>query len=333
MNPFTYSHANRLEEAVAAVAKNPHAAFVAGGTTLVDLLRLDVLTPAALVDVNALPLARIETLPGGGVRIGAMVRNSDLANDPTIRQRYPVLSEALLSGASPQLRNMATTGGNLMQRTRCYYFRDAVSPCNKRQPGSGCAALGGFNRIHAVLGTSEKCIATHPGDMPVALAALDAVVHTRRPGGGERAIPLTDFHVAYGEDPARESVLEHGELITAVELPAVPWFARSAYLKIRDRASYEFALASAAVALDLDRGGAGAIRAARVALGGVATKPWRSREAEQVLTGGKADEATFRAAAEAALKDARPQRNNAFKIELAKRTLTRALAMAAEKKV
>jgi xanthine dehydrogenase YagS FAD-binding subunit len=330
MNPFTYSHANRPEDAVAAVAKNPQAVFVAGGTTLVDLLRLDVMTPNALVDVNALPLAGIETLPGGGVRIGAMVRNSDLAHHATIRKRYPVLSEALLSGASPQLRNMATVGGNLMQRTRCYYFRDAVSPCNKRQPGSGCAAIGGYDRIHAVLGTSDKCIATHPGDMPVALVALDAVVHTRRPGGGERSIPLTDFHVAYGDDPARESVLEHGELITGVELPAVPWFERSTYLKVRDRASYEFALASAAVALDLNHG---SIRAARVALGGVGTKPWRSREAEQVLTGAKADEATFRAAADAALKDARPQRNNGFKIELAKRTLTRALATAAEMKI
>lgn len=330
MNPFTFSHAGRPEEAVAAVAKNPHAVFVAGGTTLVDLLRLDVMTPDALVDVNTLPLGKIESLPGGGVRIGAMVRNSDLANDPTIRRRYPVLSEALLSGASPQLRNMATVGGNLMQRTRCYYFRDAVSPCNKRQPGSGCAAIGGYDRIHAVLGTSDKCIATHPADMPVALVALDAVVHTRRPGGGERTIPLADFHVSYGDDPARESVLEHGELITGVELPAVPWFARSTYLKVRDRASYEFALASAAVALDLDHG---AIRAARVALGGVATKPWRSREAEKVLTGAKPEEATFRAAAEAALKDARPQRNNGFKVELAKRTLTRALAMAAEMKI
>jgi xanthine dehydrogenase YagS FAD-binding subunit len=330
MNPFTYSHANRPEDAVAAVAKNPQAVFVAGGTTLVDLLRLDVMTPNALVDVNSLPLAGIETLPGGGVRIGAMVRNSDLAHHATIRKRYPVLSEALLSGASPQLRNMATVGGNLMQRTRCYYFRDAVSPCNKRQPGSGCAAIGGYDRIHAVLGTSDKCIATHPGDMPVALAALDAVVHTRRPGGLERSIPLTDFHVAYGDDPARESVLEHGELITGVELPAVPWFERSTYLKVRDRASYEFALASAAVALDLNHG---SIRAARVALGGVGTKPWRSREAEQVLTGAKADEATFRAAADAALKDARPQRNNGFKIELAKRTLTRALATAAEMKI
>jgi xanthine dehydrogenase YagS FAD-binding subunit len=330
MNPFTYSHANRPEDAVATVAKNPQAVFVAGGTTLVDLLRLDVMTPNALVDVNALPLARIEPSSGGGVRIGAMVRNSDLANDPTIRQRYPVLSEALLSGASPQLRNMATVGGNLMQRTRCYYFRDAVSPCNKRQPGSGCAAIGGYDRIHAVLGTSDQCIATHPGDMPVAMAALDAVVHTRRPNGTERAIPLADFHVAYGQDPARESVLEHGELITAVELPAVPWFVRSTYLKVRDRASYEFALASAAVALDLDHG---TIRGARVALGGVATKPWRSHEAEKVLTGAKAEEATFRAAADAALKDARPQRNNGFKIELAKRTLTRALATAVEIKI
>ena len=330
MNPFTYSHAKGPEDAVAAVAKNPHASFVAGGTTLVDLLRLDVMAPDALVDVNALPLARIEPLSGGGVRIGALVRNSDLANDSTIRKQYPVLSEALLSGASPQLRNMATVGGNLMQRTRCYYFRDAISPCNKRQPGSGCAAIGGYDRIHAVLGTSDKCIATFPGDMPVAMAALDAVVHTRRPNGTERAIPLADFHVSYGDDPARETVLEHGELITAVELPAVPWFARSTYLKVRDRASYEFALASAAVALDLERG---AIRAARVALGGVATKPWRSHEAEKVLTGAKAEEATFRAAAEAALMDARPQRNNGFKIELAKRTLARALAMAVEMKV
>ena len=330
MNPFSYSNANRPEEAVAAVSRNRQAKFLAGGTTLVDLLRLDVETPNHLVDINALPLARIEPLPGGGVRIGAMVRNSDLANDPAIRKRYPVLSEALLSGASPQLRNMASVGGNLMQRTRCYYFRDTAYPCNKRVPGSGCAALEGYNRIHAVLGTSDKCIATHPGDMPVAMAALDAVVHTRRPDGRERATPLADFHVPYGEDPARESVLEHGELITAVELPAVPWFARSHYLKVRDRASYEFALASAAVALDLD---GNRIRAARVALGGVGTKPWRSPEAEQALAGQEAEEATYRAAAEAALRGARPQKDNGFKIELAKRTLTRALAVAAEKKV
>ncbi|MBV8200164.1 MAG: xanthine dehydrogenase family protein subunit M [Acidobacteria bacterium] len=326
MKPFTYQRVTRPEAAVAAVAANPHAAYLAGGTTLVDLLRLDVMTPDALVDVNDLPLARIEALPGGGVRIGAMVRNSELAKDESIKRRYPALAEALLSGASPQIRNMATVGGNLMQRTRCPYFRDVASPCNKRSPGSGCAALGGFNRMHAVLGTSERCIATHPGDMPVALAAFDAVVRTRRPDGGERAVPLVDFHVAYGEDPARESVLEHGELIAAVELPAVPWFARSVYLKVRDRASYEFALASAAVALDL---AGGTIRAARVALGGVATKPWRAAAAEKALTGAKPDAAAFQAAAAAALEGARPQRHNAWKIELAQRTVARALAMAA----
>ncbi|HTQ81151.1 MAG TPA: xanthine dehydrogenase family protein subunit M [Thermoanaerobaculia bacterium] len=330
MNSFSYSHASSPEAAASAVAKNPRAKFLAGGTTLVDLLRLNVETPDALVDINTLPWTRIETLPGGGVRIGALVKNSDLANDPGLRQRYPVLSEALLSGASPQLRNMATVGGNLLQRTRCYYFRDTTYACNKRTPGSGCAALSGYNRIHAVLGTSEKCIATFPGDMPVALAALDAMVHTRRANGGERQIPLTDFHVSYGDDPARESVLEQGELITAVELPAVPWFARSHYLKVRDRASYEFALASAAVALEL---AGGTIRSARVALGGVGTKPWRSSAAEQALVGRKAEEATFRAAAEAALAEARPQKDNAFKIELAKRTLTRALNNVAERKL
>jgi xanthine dehydrogenase YagS FAD-binding subunit len=333
MNPFSFRQAAQADEAINTVSGDPHAKFLAGGTTLVDLLRLNVETPDALVDINALPLAKIESLPGGGLRIGALVRNSDLANDKTVRQRYPVLSEALLSGASPQLRNMATVGGNLMQRTRCYYFRDAISPCNKRQPGSGCAALAGYNRIHAVLGTSDKCIATSPGDMPVAMAALEAVVRTRRRNGAERTIPLNDFHVSYGEDPARETVLEHGELITAVDLPAVPWFARSTYLKVRDRASYEFALASAAVALDLEGGRGGRIRAARVALGGIATKPWRSREAEQALTGAKADEAAFRAAADAALQGARPQKHNGFKIELAKRTLLRALTTAAEMKV
>ncbi|HEY0556468.1 MAG TPA: xanthine dehydrogenase family protein subunit M [Thermoanaerobaculia bacterium] len=330
MNPFIFSHVSQPAEAVAAVSRDPHAKFVAGGTTLVDLLRLEVETPDRLVDINALPLAKIDSLPGGGVRIGAMVRNSDLANDPTIRKRYPVLSEALLSGASPQLRNMASVGGNLMQRTRCYYFRDTEYPCNKRVPGSGCAALEGFNRIHAVLGTSDKCIASFPGDMPVAMVALDAIVHTRRPNGSERTIPLADFHVSYGDDPARETVLDHGELITAVELPATSWFARSHYLKVRDRASYEFALASAAVALDLD---GGRIRAARVALGGVGTKPWRSAEAERALTGQKAEESTYRAAAEAALQGAQPRKDNGFKIELAKRTLARALAVAAEKKV
>jgi xanthine dehydrogenase YagS FAD-binding subunit len=226
---------------------------------------------------------------------------------------------------------MASVGGNLMQRTRCYYFRDTASPCNKRQPGSGCAALGGYNRIHAVLGTSERCIAAYPGDMPVALVALDATVRTRRPGGGERAIPLTDFHVAYGDDPARETVLEHGELITAVDLPPVAWFARSVYLKVRDRASYEFALASAAVALDLDERDGGRIRDCRIALGGIAGKPWRARQAESALIGKRPGDEAWKAAAEAALAGARAQRHNGFKIELARRTLARALAAAAAK--
>jgi len=328
MNPFAYSRATRPEQAVAAVAASPRARFLAGGTTLVDLLRLDVETPSSVVDVNALPLAAIEPLPGGGLRVGAMVRNSDLANDPTVRRHYPALSEALLAGASPQIRNMATLGGNLMQRTRCPYFRDTAYPCNKRTPGAGCAALDGYDRSHAVLGTSDRCIATHPSDMSVALAALDAVVRTRRAKGGERAIPIAGFHVAYGEDPAKESVLEHGELITAVDLPAVPWLARSCYVKVRDRASFEFALAAAAVAIDVDHAG-GTIRNARVALGGVATKPWRSAEAEAALAGKPATEATFRAAAQAALAGARPRRQNAFKVELAKRTLVRALTTAA----
>ena len=331
MNPFTYARASGPEEATAAVAADHGAKFLAGGTTLVDLLKLGVETPSTLVDVNPLPLARIESLPGGGLLIGANVRNSDLANDPTVRRRYPVLSEALLAGASPQIRNMATVGGNLMQRTRCFYFRDTAYACNKRRPGSGCAALGGYDRIHAVLGTSERCIATHPGDMPVALVALGAVVHTRRPHGVNqttgRTIPIDRFFVAYGVDPAKESVLEHGELITGVELPPDPWLARSCYLKVRDRASYEFALASAAVALDL--AGDGTIRAARVALGGVATKPWRAPEAERALAGRRADEAAFRAAGEAALAGARPQRHNGFKVELAKRTVARALSTAA----
>jgi xanthine dehydrogenase YagS FAD-binding subunit len=326
VNPFAYARSSSPSGAVTAVAGNPHAAFLAGGTTLVDLMQLEVMTPASLVDVNGLPLARIETLPGGGVRVGALVRNSDLANDPTIRSRYPVLSEAILSGASPQIRNMATTAGNLLQRTRCYYFRDVFSPCNKRRPGSGCAAIGGYNRIHAVLGTSEKCIAAFPGDMPVALTALEAVVRTRPPRGPERSIPIADFYVPYGDDPARENVLAHGELILSVDLPADAWLARSHYLKVRDRASYEFALASAAVALEVQ---GGRIRQARVALGGVGTKPWRSREAEQALANAEAKPESYRAAAEAALSGARPQKDNAFKVELAKRTLARALETAA----
>jgi xanthine dehydrogenase YagS FAD-binding subunit len=321
MHPFTYVAAKEESQAIQAAGANPRAAFLAGGTNLIDDMKLGVESPAQLIDVNALPLASVERLPDGGLRIGAMVRNSDLAWHPLVRDHYPMLSEALLSGASAQLRNMATTAGNLLQRTRCYYFRDVSYPCNKRVPGSGCSAIPGYNRIHALLGTSEQCIATHPSDMCVAMAALEAVIHTNGPTG-KRAFPIDAFYVPYGDDPAKENMLAHGELITAVDLPALSWAKRSHYLKVRDRASYEFALASAAVALDLD---GGTIRDARIALGGVATKPWRSHEAEEALKGKPANDSTFTAAAETALRGAVPQKHNAFKIELAKRTIVQAL--------
>ena len=326
MRPFEYSAASDATSATRTVSGDLLARFIAGGTTMLDLMKLEVESPHRLVDINGLAavdaaMSQIAELPNGGVRIGALVRNSDLAWNDLIRQRYPVLSQAVLAGASGQIRNMATTGGNLLQRTRCYYFRDTAMPCNKRQPGSGCSAIHGHNRIHAVLGTSEHCIATSPGDMPVAMTALDAVVRVVGPRG-ERTIPLVDFHVVPGSHPERETVLRHGELITAVELPPLPFATRSHYRKVRDRASYAFALASAAVALDVQ---AGRIRQARVALGGVGTKPWRSRIAERTLVGHEPSPALFRAAAEAELASAVPQSENAFKIELAKRTMVRAL--------
>ena len=287
-------------------------------------MKLNVEKPTTLVDINHLPLSRIENLPDGGFRIGAMVRNSDLAHHEGVRSRFPVLSEALLSGASPQLRNMATVGGNLMQRTRCYYFRDVGYACNKRQPGSGCPAIQGYNRIHAVLGGSDKCIATHPSDMAVALVALDAMVHLRG-ADGERQIPVGEFHVVPGDTPQVETVVQPGELITHVTVSYSPVAKHSCYVKLRDRSSYEFALASAAAALELQ---GNTIRSARLVLGGVATKPWRSQEAEAVLTGGVTGETLFRAAAEAATRKAQPQRYNAFKIELAKRAVVRALSNA-----
>lgn len=318
MQVFRYSQARTVDSAVRTGAGG---AFIAGGTTLVDLMKLNVLQPHAVVDINGLPLDRVEALPGGGLRIGTLVRNSDLANHATVRQQYTVLSEALLSGASPQLRNMATTGGNLLQKTRCYYFRDTNYPCNKRALGSGCAAIDGFNRIHAVLGASEHCVATHASDMAVAMMALEATVHTQGPKG-ERAIALDEFYLVPGNTPDRENVLAPGELITHVTLPAPATGTRSRYLKLRDRAQYEFALASAAVAV---RVSGGRIAKARVALGGVATKPWRSREAEKVLEGQEANAEVFRRAADAAMADARPLKYNAFKIELAKRALVRML--------
>ena len=298
--------------------------FVGGGTTLLDLMKLNVETPARVLDINRLPLDKIEVLRDGGLKIGATVRNSDLAHHATVQQDYGVLSQALLAGASAQLRNMATTAGNLLQRTRCMYFRDTAMPCNKREPGTGCPAITGANRTLAVLGTSENCIATNPSDMCVAMAALEATIHIQG-SKGTRAIPIGDFHLLPGSTPNRETVLEPGDLITHVTLPPPLAGSKQVYLKLRDRASYEFALASAAIVLTV---AGGKVTRARVALGGVGTKPWRSPEAESALVGKTADAANFRKAAEAALRDAKPQSENGFKIELAKRCLTHALQMA-----
>jgi xanthine dehydrogenase YagS FAD-binding subunit len=316
MRAFQFTQAKTVDAAL-----DPGSRFLAGGTTLIDLMKLDVETPERVVDINPLPLARVEATPDGGLKIGALVRNSDLAVHPEVKARYAVLSEALLSGASPQLRNMATTGGNLLQRTRCYYFRDTAYACNKRQPGSGCPAMDGYNRIHAVLGGSEHCVATHPSDMAVAMMALEAVVHARK-DRSERRIALDDLYLLPGTTPDKEHVLGPGELITYVTLPKLPAGTKSHYLKLRDRAQYEFALASAAVVVTVN---GGHVTRARIALGGVATKPWRSREAEAELEGKSANEENFRAAAEAAMQDAKPLRNNGFKIELAKRAIVRAL--------
>ncbi len=319
MHSFSYEKPVSIEKAVGASGK-----FIAGGTTLVDLMKLSVERPPVLVDITSLPMARVETLPGGGLKIGAMVRNSDLAYHPTVQKDYAVLSEALLSGASPQLRNMATTGGNLLQRTRCPYFRDPSSGgCNKRNPGTGCSAIEGHHRMMAVLGTSESCIATHPSDMSVAMTALEAVIHIQGLKGA-RTVAIGEFYKLPGETPHLENALEPGELITAVELPP-PAPGKQVYLKLRDRASYEFALASAAVVAHVE---GGHIRHVRVALGGVGTRPWRSHEAEAVLMGKAATPATFKLAAEAALKGAKPRPENAFKVELSRRCVARALKLA-----
>jgi len=297
--------------------------FIAGGTTLIELMKLNVEQPQNLVDVNRLPLDKIEATSDGGLMIGATVRNSELAWHPRVRKNYRVLSEAILSGATVQIRNMATTAGNLLQRTRCVYFRDTAMPCNKREPGSGCGAINGFNRNLAILGTSEQCIATNPSDMNVAMAALEATVHLRG-AKGERAIPIGDFHVLPGDTPQRETVLEPGDLITHVTLPPPAPGNRSLYLKLRDRMSYEFALASAAVVITAANG---KITRARIAMGGVGTKPWRSTEAEGELTNQQATQGAFQKAAEAALRGAKPQSQNGFKVELAKRCLVHALKL------
>jgi len=321
MKNFSFSRAGTAPEAISLISKNSHAKFLGGGTNLIDLMRENIEQPDVLVDVTRLGPSRIEETAEGGVRIGAEVRNTAVANDRLIRQRYPVLSQAILFGASGQIRNMATVGGNLMQRTRCYYFYDKASRCNKRDPGAGCDAIDGFNRIHAILGASEHCIATHPSDMCVALAALGATIHVDGPGG-PRAIAFDDFHKLPGDTPHIETALLPGELITAVELAPLPFASRSMYRKVRDRASYAFALASVAAAIEIE---GGRIRNVRLALGGVATKPWRAFEAERVLAGAEATEESFLRAAAAEVAGARGYRDNGFKIELAKRTIASAL--------
>ena len=330
MHTFEFIRPPNPAAAIAAAAESKTAQqsadvrFMGGGTTLIDLMKLNVETPTRVLDINRLPLDKIELAPDGRLRIGATARNSDLAYHPRVQSDYSVLSQAILNGASPQIRNMATTAGNLLQRTRCPYFRDTAMPCNKREPGSGCPAITGSNRTLAILGTSDHCIATHPSDMCVALAALEATVHIQGPKGS-RAIPFSNFHLLPGSAPDRETVLEPGDLITHVTLPPPMSGSKQVYLKLRDRASYEFALASAAVVVTISSGN---IRRVRIALGGVGTKPWRSPEAETALTGKAANAANFRNAAEAAMHDAKPQSENKFKIELAKRCLTHALWMA-----
>jgi xanthine dehydrogenase YagS FAD-binding subunit len=331
MNAFEFVRPADSEAAVSTAAQAKTAQqgaevrFIAGGTTLLDLMKLNVETPARVIDINRLPLAKIETTTDGGLKIGATVRNSDLAHHSTVQRDYAVLSQAILAGASAQLRNMATTAGNLLQRTRCMYFRDTAMPCNKREPGTGCPAITGSNRMLAVLGTSEHCIASNPSDMCVAMAALEATIHVQGPNV-TRAIPIGDFHLLPGSTPNRETVLEPGDLITHVTLPPPVAGSTQIYLKLRDRASYEFALASAAVVITLT---GGKVIRARIALGGVGTKPWRSPEAEAALVGQAADTVAFRKAAEVAMRDAKPQSENGFKIELATRCLAHALQMAA----
>jgi xanthine dehydrogenase YagS FAD-binding subunit len=326
MNPFTYARPDSIADAVRGMVAHPGARFIAGGTNLVDLMKEAVARPTHLIDITRLPLRQVQDLPDGGTRVGALVSNTELAYHPRIARRYPLVAQAILAGASPQLRNMATLGGNLLQRTRCLYFYDVATPCNKRQPGTGCAARTGCNRNHAILGASEHCIATHPSDLCVALAALAAVVRVTGPRG-ERALPFAELHRLPGGAPEQDTNLDPDELITAVDLPAQGFADASFYLKLRDRASYAFALVSVAAALELD--GQGVVRQARIALGGVAHKPWREPEAEALLIDRPAAAEHFVAAAQRLVRDARGLAGNSFKIELTKRAVVRALLQAA----
>ena len=325
MISFQYSRAGNVAEAVRLMVDSPGAKFIAGGTNLVDLMKMDVERPTKLIDVSKLPLNTVEETAGGGLHIGALVRNSDLAYHPLVERRYPVLSSALLAGASQQLRNMASVGGNLLQRTRCPYFYDIATPCNKREVGSGCSAIGGLNRMNAILGASDSCIAVHPSDMCVALAVLEANIHVTGPRG-ERVIEFADFHRLPEDTPERDNNLNTDELVTAVELPQRGFATNYTYLKIRDRLSYAFALVSVAVGLELD---GGRVKEARFALGGVAHKPWRNAQAEAVLSGRAANEGTFMQAADLVLREAKGFGHNTFKIDLARRAVVRALSQAA----
>ncbi|HEY2619186.1 MAG TPA: xanthine dehydrogenase family protein subunit M [Acetobacteraceae bacterium] len=325
MIDFQYARANDVADAVRQISADPAAKFIAGGTNLIDLMKEDVERPARLIDISRLPLRSVEATPDGGLRIGALVPNSDLAYHPLIAQRYPMLGSAILAGASAQLRNMASTGGNLLQRTRCAYFYDVATPCNKRQPGSGCSAIAGLNRMHAILGTSDACIATHPSDMCVALAALDATVHVAGPAG-TRALAFSEFHRLPENTPQRDTNLQPNEIVTAVELPARGFAANYSYLKIRDRLSYAFALVSIAAGLELE---GDVIKEARLALGGVAHRPWRDPTVEAALRGQPADRSAFARAADVMLRDAKGFEHNAFKIDLARRAIVRALTQAA----
>ena len=322
---FQYARAEDVADAIGRIAGDPNAKFVAGGTNLIDLMKMDVERPTKVIDITRLPLKQIENTPGGGLRIGALVRNSDLAYHPRVEERYPVLASAIMAGASQQLRNMASTGGNLLQRTRCQYFYDTATPCNKRDPGSGCSAIDGQNRMHAILGASDACIATHPSDMCVALALLEAKVHVTS-ASGDRVMAFAEFHRLPGDAPQRDANLDAGEIITAVELPPKGFAQNYTYLKIRDRLSFAFALVSVAVGLELD---GDAIKEGRFALGGVAHKPWRDLDAEAALRGRPANAATFARAADVLLRDAKGYAHNTFKIDLARRCILRALTQAA----
>ncbi|WP_020603472.1 FAD binding domain-containing protein [Spirosoma spitsbergense] len=329
MRPFKYTSATDVSSAVKGLSGNPHAKFLAGGTNLLDLMKEDVERPDELIDINRLPLTEIKAIAAGtsqgGLSIGGLGKNTDAANHPLVRQHYPLLTQAILAGASGQIRNMATNGGNLLQRTRCPYFYEVSMPCNKREPGTGCSAMQGINRLHAIFGWSEKCVAVYPSDMAVALAALDAVVNVRNDSGQERTIPFADFHRLPGDSPEKETNLNPGELVTAIELPKNRFADHSYYLKVRDRASYAFALISVAAALELD---GNKISKARIAMGGVAHKPWRVLKAEQLLVGKEATEANFRLAATAGMADARPLEHNKFKVELGNRSIVLALQQA-----